>query len=82
MTNASAFFSEFMATAVLLLVIFAVTDRQNGITSPGLVPLILFIAILGIGCALGMETGYALNPARDLGPRLLTSMVGYGKAGT
>ncbi|EPQ51046.1 aquaporin, partial [Gloeophyllum trabeum ATCC 11539] len=79
MTNVSCFFSEFMATAVLLLVVLAVTDKNNGPPPPGLVPLTLFITILGIGAALGMETGYAINPARDLGPRLLTAMVGYGK---
>ena len=44
--------------------------------------MLLFIAIVGIGACLGMETGYAINPARDLGPRLLTAMVGYGRAGT
>lgn len=41
----------------------------------------IFFTILGIGLGLGMETGYAINPARDLGPRILTAMVGYGKAG-
>ncbi|TFK52238.1 major intrinsic protein superfamily membrane channel protein [Heliocybe sulcata] len=78
MTNVSCFFSEFMATAVLLLIVLSITDKDNGPPPPGLVPLSLFIAILGIGASLGMETGYAINPARDLGPRLLTAMVGYG----
>ncbi|KDQ62611.1 hypothetical protein JAAARDRAFT_466206 [Jaapia argillacea MUCL 33604] len=78
MTDVSCFFSEFMATAVLLLIILAVNDRKNGPPPPGLIPLVLFFTILGIGQSLGMETGYAINPARDLGPRLLTAMVGYG----
>ena len=70
-----------MGTAVLLIVVCAFTDARNGPPPPGLVPLALFITILGIGVAIGMQTGYAINPARDLGPRLLTSMVGYGGAG-
>lgn len=45
-----------------------------------MVPVALFITILGIGASLGFQTGYAINPARDLGPRLLTAMVGYGRA--
>ncbi|KAJ7701742.1 aquaporin-like protein [Mycena rosella] len=78
MTNVSCFFSEFLATAVLLIVVLATTDSHNSPPPPGLLPLVLFILILGMGTSLGMETGYAVNPARDLGPRLLTSMVGYG----
>lgn len=78
MTSVSCFFSEFMATAVLLLIVLAISDQRNGPPPPGLNPLVLFITILGIGACLGMETAYAINPARDLGPRILTAMVGYG----
>lgn len=70
-----------MGTAVLLIIVCAITDSRNGPPPPGLVPLVLWVAILGIGLSFGMQTGYAINPARDLGPRLLTSMVGYGRAG-
>jgi len=80
MTNVSCFFSEFFATAVLVIVVLATTDKGNAPPPPGLLPLVLFIVILGLGACLGMETGYAVNPARDLGPRLLTAMVGYGSA--
>ncbi|KAJ7928118.1 aquaporin [Mycena leptocephala] len=79
MTSVSCFFSEFLATAVLLVVVLAINDKKNMPPPAGLAPLVLFILILGIGACLGMETAYAINPARDLGPRLLTSMVGYGK---
>lgn len=78
MTSVSCFFSEFLGTAVLLMVLLAVTDKKNGPPPAGLVPLVLFITLLGIGAALGMETGFAVNPARDLGPRLFTAMI-YGK---
>ena len=46
---------------------------------PGLVPLVAFLALFGIGIAFGAQTGFAVNPARDLGPRILTAMAGYGK---
>jgi aquaglyceroporin related protein len=79
MPSANCFFDEFIGTFILLLVVFAVTDKRNGPTPGYLVPLVVFIAILGIAVAFGMQTGFAINPARDLGPRLMTAMVGYGR---
>lgn len=51
---------QFIGTAFLLIVVCAITDRKNGPPPPGLVPLVLFITILGIGAALGMQTGQLL----------------------
>jgi len=79
MTNVSAFFDEFVGTTILMIVVLAINDKKNGPPPAGLAPLVLFFLVLGIGNAFGMQTGYAINPARDLGPRLLTAMVGYGK---
>ncbi|KAG8698691.1 hypothetical protein FRC08_005763 [Ceratobasidium sp. 394] len=79
LSNIQCFFSEVLATAILLLVVLAVTDKRNGPPPNGLVPLVLFITILGEGACLGMQTAYALNPARDLGPRLMCWMAGYGR---
>ncbi|KAJ3857127.1 major intrinsic protein superfamily membrane channel protein [Lentinula lateritia] len=79
MTNVSAFFSEFLGTALLVFIVFAATDPRNAIPSAA-IPFVLFTVLLGIALCLGMETGFAVNPARDLGPRLLTSIVGYGGA--
>ncbi|TCD66287.1 hypothetical protein EIP91_001578 [Steccherinum ochraceum] len=79
MSAAGAFFEEFLGTAVLLFVICAVTDKRNSPPPAGLVPLVLFFTLMGIAAAIGWQTGFALNPARDFGPRALTAMVGYGK---
>jgi aquaglyceroporin related protein len=57
MTNVSCFFSEFLATAVLIIVIHAMNDKRNTPPPAGLAPLVLFFLILGIGTSLGMETG-------------------------
>ncbi|THU87375.1 aquaporin [Dendrothele bispora CBS 962.96] len=78
-TNVSAFFSEFLATAILLFVILAATDKRNAPPPYGLLPLVIFVVTLGIAASLGMNTGFAINPARDLGPRMLMAMVGYDK---
>ncbi|KDQ19717.1 hypothetical protein BOTBODRAFT_27139 [Botryobasidium botryosum FD-172 SS1] len=79
MTSAGCFFSEFLATAVLLIIVLAVNDPKSGPPPAGLVPLVLFITVFAEGACLGMQTAYAMNPARDLGPRLLTYMAGYGR---
>lgn len=75
----TAFFDEFLGTAMLLLVVCSISDKRNGPPPPGLNPLVLFLTVLGIGAALGVQTAYAINPARDLGPRLMTYLVGYGR---
>ncbi|KAF8876406.1 aquaporin-like protein [Infundibulicybe gibba] len=79
MTNVSCFFSEFISSVILLIGVLAMNDKNNLAVPAGLPPLFIFFLILGIGVSLGMETGYSINPARDLGPRILTSVVGCGK---
>jgi len=63
---------------MLITGILMFTDRNNGPAPPGVVPVGIFFVVLAIASSLGMNTGAALNPARDLGPRILTAMVGYG----
>ncbi|KAJ7931188.1 putative aquaporin 4 [Mycena leptocephala] len=77
LTDVSAFFSEVLGTAVLVLVIVALSDKKSTAPPPGLFPLVIFLVILGISSSLGMQTGFSLNPARDFGPRLLSAAVGY-----
>ncbi|KAH9977043.1 aquaporin [Lactifluus volemus] len=77
-SSANCFFDEFIGAFILVFVVFAISDRRNSGLDPSFIPLVIFILILGIGAAFGMQTGYAINPARDLGPRVMTAMVGYG----
>ncbi|KAL1864283.1 hypothetical protein VTK73DRAFT_5993 [Phialemonium thermophilum] len=74
MTRTGMFFSEFINSAILQFVIFALLDNGMG----EFFPLALFLLIFGIGAAWGYETGYAINLARDFGPRLVSYMIGYG----
>lgn len=65
-------FSEIIGTSVLLLVIESIGSKlvaADGPT-PGLAPYLVGILVWGIGLSLGGTTGYAINPARDLGPRI------------
>jgi len=83
LTKTGQFFSEFVASAILMFVIFALKDGSNpgamGKSGAGnLFPLALFFLIFGIGACFGWETGYAINLARDFGPRLMSYAVGYG----
>jgi aquaglyceroporin related protein len=76
----ACFFSEFLGAALLVMVIFAVLDKRNGPPPAGLVPLVLFILFIGLGACLGMNTAFGVNPARDLGPRIALSMLGYSSS--
>jgi len=59
MTAASAFFSEFLGSAMLLFGILVMTDKKNAVPS-WFVPVGLFITLLGIGAGMGFETGIIL----------------------
>src|SRR5207302_348811 len=78
---AANFCSEAIGTAVLLFGILAIAANAQDLAKPGdvdlsvvfsrgLQPLLVGVLVLGIGLSLGGPTGYAINPARDFGPRL------------
>jgi len=69
---------QFLATALLLLCVCAITDRRNMQVSKQLVPLFIGLTVLALGICFGFNCGYALNPARDFAPRLFTMLAGWG----
>ena len=66
------FISEVIATFVLVLVVAAIFSSKLAASGPaaGLGPYLVGSLVWGVGLSLGGTTGYAINPARDLGPRL------------
>ena len=70
-------FSEVLGTFLLVLVATALFSRRvsPGGLAPGLGPMLIGALVWGIGLSLGGTTGYAINPARDLGPRLAHSLL-------
>ena len=68
--------NQVFGTALLSGCILAITDGNEVVN--GLAPFLIGLVVLGIGLAFGLNCGYAINPARDLGPRLWTWTVGYG----
>jgi len=74
----AAFMSEFTATAILLLGVFALTDDKNGVPRGALTALLIGLLVAVIGGTFGPLTGFALNAARDFPPRLFASLFGWG----
>lgn len=71
------FVDQVVGTALLVLGIFAISDRRNaGPTAGG--PVLVGALVVGIGMTFGFNAGYAINPARDLGPRVFTAIAGWG----
>ena len=66
--------TEIIGTFMLVLGVLAIVDPGNELTS-GLAPLIIGLLVLAIGLSLGGPTGYAINPARDLGPRIMHAIL-------
>ncbi|NXY44686.1 AQP7 protein, partial [Ceuthmochares aereus] len=72
------FFSEFVATVMLILGILVIHDEKNNAALKGTQAMLTGIVVLGIGLGMGMNTGYAINPSRDLPPRIFTAIAGWG----
>lgn len=74
---ATAFFSEFLGGAVLLVAVLSLGDDQNNPPGAGMHAFVLGLLVTVLKMTLGYNTGGALSPSSDLGPRLLAQAVGY-----
>lgn len=79
LSTGQAFLVEVIITAILMAVIMALTDDNNGLPRGPLAPLLIGLLIAVIGSAMGPLTGFAMNPARDFGPKLMTFLAGWGE---
>lgn len=70
---------QVIGTAALLLCVLALGDQRNSSLPDGLQPVLVGGVVLVIGISMGSNSGYALNPARDFGPRLFTFVAGWGE---
>ena len=75
---AGPFIDQVAGTAILLALIAALVDTRNTAPQSNLGPYVIGLVVVVIGLAFGTNAGYAINPARDLGPRLLAYAMGWG----
>jgi MIP family channel proteins len=78
LTLTGGFLDQVVGTAVLMAVILGVTDARNAPPAAGMAPLVIGLVVMVIGMSFGFNAGYAINPARDFGPRLFTAIAGWG----
>jgi glycerol uptake facilitator protein len=77
----AGFLDQVIGTALLLMLIFAITDEFNMPPGSNLAPLMIGLVVVAIGMSFGAMHGYAINPARDFGPRLFTVVAGFRNNG-
>ena len=80
LTFIGAFAVEFVITAVLMFAILALGDEHNGEPRGAMNPVLIGVLIAVIGGSLGPLTGFAMNPARDFGPKLFAYFAGWDYA--
>lgn len=71
---------QIIGTAILLFLILVLTEARNAPPLANLAPFVIGLVVVAIGFAWGSNAGYAINPARDLGPRVASWLTGYGTA--
>lgn len=77
----AGFLDQTIGTALLLLMILAITDERNQPPGANLAPVLIGLIVVAIGMSFGGLHGYAINPARDFGPRLFTVIAGFKNNG-
>jgi glycerol uptake facilitator protein len=77
----AGFLDQMIGTGLLVLLIFAITDEFNMPPGSNLAPLMIGLVVVAIGMSFGGMHGYAINPARDFGPRLFTVIAGFRNNG-
>lgn len=78
LSTMGGFIDQVAGTALLVLLIFALIDRKNSAPAANIAPVLIGAAVVLIGATFGFNAGYAINPARDFGPRLFTALAGWG----
>jgi len=69
---------QVVGTSLLLLLIFGLADARNLAPEPRMAPVQVGLVVMLLGMTFGFNAGYAINPARDLGPRIFTFVAGWG----
>ncbi|RDW67605.1 hypothetical protein BP6252_09001 [Coleophoma cylindrospora] len=77
-TASTAFFTEFTGAAILAIAVLALGDDTNAPPGAGMSAFIMGLVITVLSMAFGFNTGLAMNPSRDFGPRLALLALGYG----
>lgn len=77
----AGFLDQVIGTGLLVLLIFAIIDEFNAPPGANLAPLLIGLVVVAIGISFGGMHGYAINPARDFGPRLFTVVAGFRNNG-
>jgi glycerol uptake facilitator protein len=77
----AGFLDQLIGTGLLVLLIFAITDEFNAPPGANLAPAMIGLVVVAIGMSFGGMHGYAINPARDFGPRLFTVVAGFRNNG-
>src|SRR5581483_68195 len=78
---AFGFLDQVIGTALLVGLVLAIGEPKNPFTSPALQPVLVGLVVVAIGVSWGGMHGYAINPARDLGPRLFALAAGFRNTG-
>lgn len=77
--NLGPLLDQIVGTAFLVMFVVAVIDLRNTAVKANLGPFMIGLAVAAIGMSFGANAGYAINPARDFGPRFFAWLAGWGQ---